>query len=241
MTLHIFDTVEALSQAAAVLIAAKVLEKPDCVLGLATGSTPVPTYEKLIEMNRAGAIDFSRVTTYNLDEYCRLPEEHEQSYHRFMKDHLFDHINICPENTHVPDGNAADPDAEGIAYDAAIAAAGGIDLQLLGIGRNGHIAFNEPCDRFIWHCHAVKLAESTIQANKRFFDSEDQVPRMALSLGIGSIMAARQVLLLATGEEKAEAVKALVTGDVTPMVPASILRHHPNTVILCDKAAASLL
>ena len=241
MQIHVFENAAQVGQAAATLIAAQVISKPDSVLGLATGSTPIPTYQELIRLNKAGVVDFAKVRSFNLDEYCNLPVEHEQSYHSFMKDNLFDHINIDQANTRVPDGNAADPDAESKQYDADIVAAGGIDIQILGIGRNGHIGFNEPGDAFVYGCHTVQLTQSTIEANRRFFDSEADVPRQAISLGIGSIMNAKQVLLIATGEGKAEAVRAAVQDDVNPRCQASILRTHPNVVFLLDKAAASKL
>lgn len=184
-------------------------------------------------------LDFSQCVSYNLDEYCGLPETHPCSYHAFMKDQLFDFINM--KASFVPNGNASDLQAECARYDAAIQAAGGIDMQLLGIGRNGHIGFNEPAGRFVYGTQIVNLTESTIQANRRFFDSEKDVPRQAISLGIGGIMAAREVVLIAMGEDKAQAIHDMVCGDITPGVQASILRSHPHATILVDKAAASLL
>jgi len=192
-------------------------------------------------MHRQGVLDFARATSFNLDEYVGLAPEHPCSYHHFMQEHLFRHINIRPENVHIPDGSAADLQAAAHAYDNAILAAGGIDLQLLGIGRNGHIGFNEPGEEFIYGCHEVKLSQSTIEANTRFFDSEPDVPRAAVSLGIGAIMQARQVLLIATGADKAEAIRQAVEGDVSPQWQASILRTHPDVIFLLDEAAASLL
>lgn len=241
MQIRIFDDAQQVGKAAATLIAAQLLRKPESVLGLATGSSPVPCYQQLIGMYREGIVDFSRATTYNLDEYVGIPEDHPCSYHRFMDDQLFDHVNIRKEAVHVPSGLAEDLDAVAAAYDDAIAKAGGIDLQLLGIGRNGHIGFNEPGDRFIYGCHVVDLTQSTIDANTRFFDSEADVPRKAISLGIGSIMNAGQILLIATGEDKAEAVRRSVYGEVDPQVQASILRTHPQVIFLLDKAAAAQL
>ena len=238
MQIHVYENAAQVGQAAATLIAAQILSKPDCVLGLATGSTPIPTYQELIRLCREGVVDFSRVRSFNLDEYCSLPVDHEQSYHSFMRQQLFDHVNIDLANTHVPDGNAADPQAECAGYDAAIRAAGGIDVQILGIGRNGHIGFNEPSDRFVYGCHIVDLTQSTIEANRRFFDSENDVPRQAISLGVGSIMGARKILLLATGADKAEAIRSSVCGDMNPATQASILRGHPDVIFLLDKAAA---
>ncbi len=241
MQVRIFSTAQQVGQAAATLIAAQVIRKPDSVLGLATGSTPVPAYQALIAMYDAGLVDFSRVVSFNLDEYVGIDPTHPCSYHAFMQDNLFSRINIRPENAHVPDGNAADLHAAAKAYDAAILAAGGIDLQLLGIGHNGHIGFNEPGEHFVYGCHKVGLKESTIEANKRFFDSADDVPRHAVSLGIGSIMQSRQVLLLATGADKAEAVRRALEEDVSPLWQASILRTHPDVVFMLDEAAASKL
>ncbi|MBQ8201967.1 MAG: glucosamine-6-phosphate deaminase [Clostridia bacterium] len=241
MQTHIFSTAAQVGQATAMLIAAQLLRKPDSVLGLATGSSPIPTYETLVGMYRTGLLDFSKATSFNLDEYVGIDPHHPCSYHAFMQEHLFSHINIKPENVHIPDGNAEDLTAAAKKYDASILASGGIDLQLLGIGRNGHIGFNEPGDHFVYGCHKVSLSESTIEANKRFFDSVDAVPRHAVSLGIGSIMQARQVLLIATGEDKAEAVRRALEEDVSPQWQASILRTHPDVVFLLDEAAASQL
>lgn len=241
MQIHLYDSAAQVGQAAATLIAAQIIAKPDSVLGLATGSTPIPTYQELIRLCKGGVLDFSRVRSFNLDEYCNLPVDHEQSYHSFMRQQLFDHINIDPANTRVPDGNARDQAAECASYDTAINQAGGIDIQVLGIGRNGHIGFNEPADTFVYGCHIVNLTQSTIQANRRFFDSEDDVPRQAISLGIGSIMNARRILLLATGADKAEAIRNAVYGDINPRTQASILRTHSNVIFLLDKAAAGLL
>ena len=241
MQTHIFKSAQQVGQAAATLIAAQLLRKPDSILGLATGSSPIPTYEALIRMHEAGVLDFSRAVSFNLDEYVGLTADHPCSYHYFMQEHLFSRVNIRPENVHIPDGAADDIDAAARAYDAAILAAGGIDLQLLGIGRNGHIGFNEPGEHFVYGCHKVTLSGSTIAANTRFFDSEEDVPRHAVSLGIGSIMQAQQVLLIATGEDKAEAVRRALEGDVSPLWQASILRTHPDVVFLLDEAAASLL
>ena len=241
MQIHIFENAAQVGQAAATLIAAQVLSKPDSVLGLATGSTPIPTYQELSRLCKAGVVDFSRVRSFNLDEYCNLPVDHEQSYHSFMKDNLFDHINIDISNTRVPDGNAADPQEECVNYDAAIRAAGGIDVQVLGIGRNGHIGFNEPGDAFVYGCHIVNLTQSTIEANRRFFESEADVPRQAISLGVGSIINARKILLLATGADKAQAIRDSIYGDINPQTQASILRTHSDVIFLLDKAAAGLL
>ena len=241
MVVRTYESKEAIGAAAASLFAACVVAKPHAVLGFATGSTPVPTYEKLASLYQMGAVDFSGVTTFNLDEYVGLAHDHEQSYYYFMQDNLFRHINVPTERIHVLSGTASDPAAECVAYEKMIEEAGGIDLQILGIGRNGHIAFNEPADTFAPMTHVVELTESTIEANKRFFASADEVPRKALTMGIGSIMQARAVVIIATGEDKAEAVKAMVQGEISPACPASVLQMHPNVVVMLDKAAASLL
>lgn len=241
MEIRVFADAAQVGAATATLIAAQMLRKPDSVLGLATGSTPIPTYQELVRLYKSGVLDFSRVTSYNLDEYVGIPEDHVCSYHRFMQDQLFDHVNIRPDAWHVPSGNADSLEATGAAYDEAIRQAGGIDVQLLGIGHNGHIGFNEPGEQFIYGCHVVELSQSTISANTRFFDSEADVPRKAISLGIGSIMQAKQVLLIATGADKADAIARSVHGEVTPQVQASILRTHPNVIFLLDEAAASKL
>ena len=230
-----------MSRRAAAMIAAQVLLKPDCVLGLATGSTPVGAYRELVKWNREGLVSFKEARSVNLDEYLGLAPEHEQSYRRFMQENLFDHIDIVPENTHVLNGLAADPDAECAAYDAMISSLGGIDLQLLGMGHNGHIAFNEPGDDFGLGAHVVTLSERTIDANRRFFASRDEVPRRALSMGIRSIMLARRILIIVSGEDKAEALAKAVSGPVTNEVPASVLQLHPDVTLVADSAALSVL
>ena len=229
-----------MSRKAGNIMAAQVVAKPDCVLGLATGSTPIGAYKRLIEGYEAGDIDFSQVKTYNLDEYRGLPGDHDQSYRYFMNVNLFDHVNIDKANTHVPDGLMEDYEAACAEYDAAVAAAGGQDLQLLGIGNNGHIGFNEPGDAFVKGTHCVDLTESTIQANSRLFDSIDDVPRQAFTMGIGTIMAAKMVLVMANGEVKAQAVHDMIYGPITPSCQASILQLHPNVVVVADEAALSL-
>ena len=228
-----------MSRRAADIIAAQVLLKPDCVLGLATGSSPVGTYQELIRKYQAGALDFSRVRSVNLDEYVGLTPDHDQSYAWFMRHNLFDHININRANTNVPSGVAPDTEAECARYDALIASYGGIDLQLLGLGPNGHIGFNEPADEFPTGTHQVTLTDATIQANKRFFASADDVPRHARTMGIRDIMQARRVLMVVSGEGKAETVRAAFTGPVTPRVPASILQLHPDFTLVADEAALS--
>ena len=231
---------EDMSRKAGNIMAAQVVAKPDCVLGLATGSTPIGAYKRLIEGYEAGDLDFSQVKTYNLDEYRGLPGTHDQSYRYFMNVNLFDHVNIDKANTHVPDGLADDYEAACAAYDEAVADAGYQDLQLLGIANNGHIGFNEPGDAFVKGTHCVDLTESTIQANSRLFDSIDDVPRQAFTMGIGTIMAAKMVLVMANGEVKAQAVHDMIYGPITPSCQASILQLHPNVVVVADEAALSL-
>jgi len=223
---------EEMSRKAADFIAAQIILKPNTVLGLATGSTPIGTYENLVRLNKDGCVDFSQVTSINLDEYYGLEPTHDQSYRYFMNKHLFSKININPENTHVPNGKADDIDAECRRYDNLIEKSGGIDLQLLGIGHNGHIGFNEPSDEFVPDTHCVSLTESTINANSRFFKSRDEVPRKAITMGIKAIMQAGKVLLIASGEDKKEILKKALFGPVTPRVPASILQLHRDLTVI---------
>lgn len=221
---------------AASIIASQVIVKPDCILGLATGSTPLGTYANLAKWYEEGMLDFSKVTSFNLDEYIGLSPEHDQSYHYFMKHNLFDKVNIDQTRTFVPDGLAADPAAAGEAYDAHIASEGGVDLQLLGIGRNGHIGFNEPADEFVSPTHLVTLKQNTREANARFFASIDEVPTHAITMGMKSIMQAKKVLLVACGPDKMDALKAALEGPVTPQVPASILQLHKDLVVVyCER------
>ncbi len=240
MRIYEVKNYEELSRKAADIIAAQILLKPDCVLGLATGSTPVGAYKELIKKYEKGELDFSQVSSINLDEYKGLSEDNDQSYRYFMNHNLFDHVNIDKTRTHVPDGLEADSDKACADYNALIRSMGGIDLQLLGIGGNGHIGFNEPCEEFICDTHCVSLAQSTIEANARFFSSIDEVPKSAYTMGIGNIMSAKQVLLLASGTGKAQAVYDSCFGPVTPHVPASILQLHQNAVIIADSDALSL-
>ena len=237
MRIYLEADYAAMSRRAANLIAAEVIRRPDCVLGLATGSTPIGTYENLIARNRAGDLSFREVRTVNLDEYKGLAPTHDQSYRYFMQTNLFDHIDILPENTNVPDGLAADADAECARYDALVASLGYADLQLLGLGRNGHIGFNEPDDHFTKETHVVDLTDSTIDANARFFATRDDVPRQALTMGVGCIMAARRVLLIASGADKADALYNAVCGPISPDCPASILQLHSDVVVVGDEAA----
>ncbi|WP_308856038.1 glucosamine-6-phosphate deaminase [uncultured Oscillibacter sp.] len=237
MRIYLEADYAAMSRRAANLIAAEVIRRPNCVLGLATGSTPIGTYENLIARNRAGDLSFREVRTVNLDEYKGLTPTHDQSYRYFMQTNLFDHIDILPENTNVPDGLAADANAECVRYDALVASLGYADLQLLGLGRNGHIGFNEPDDHFTKETHVVDLTDSTIDANARFFATRDDVPRQALTMGVGCIMAARRVLLIASGADKADALYNAVCGPISPDCPASILQLHGDVVVVGDEAA----
>lgn len=228
-----------MSRKAANIISAQVIMKPHCVLGLATGSSPIGTYKQLIEWYNKGDLDFARVMSINLDEYKGLSPENPQSYRYFMNTNLFDHINIDKTRTFVPNGLEPDPEKACAAYEEIIRQSGGIDLQLLGLGRNGHIGFNEPADSFARETHCVNLTESTIDANKRFFESENDVPRQAYTMGIGSIMKARKILVVVSGEDKADALKATICGPIIPQVPASILQLHNDVTIVADEAALS--
>lgn len=241
MILYEVKDAEEMSRKAANLIAAQILVKPDSILGLATGSTPVGTYQELIRKCDAKDLDFSAVTTINLDEYKGLSPENDQSYRYFMNHNLFDHVNINKDHTFVPDGLCEDPTAVCGNYDALIASYGGTDLQLLGIGGNGHIGFNEPDDRFIKETHMVTLTDETREANARFFASKDEVPTHAYTMGMGGIMTSKHVLLLANGEAKAKAVYDSFFGPITPQVPASILQLHPHVTVIADEAALSLV
>ena len=232
---------EDMSRKAANIISAQVILKPDCVLGLATGSTPIGAYKQLAAWYKKGDVDFAEVSTYNLDEYRGLSHDDPQSYHYFMHHNFFDFINIKPENIYIPDGMAKDIVAEGKRYDALIEAKGGIDLQILGIGQNAHIGFNEPDIKFEATTHKVRLDEETIQANSRFFQTEEEVPRYAISMGIKTIMLAKKVVLLANGCNKAEAIYNTVCGSISPSAPASILQLHRDATVIVDKEAASLL
>lgn len=228
-----------MSRKAANIISAQVILKPNCVLGLATGSTPIGTYEQLAEWCDKGDIDFSEVSTYNLDEYRGLDHNHPQSYHYFMNKNFFSKINIDIENTHVPDGSNPNIDEACSQYDELVKRSGYPDLQLLGIGRNGHIGFNEPGKYFSCGTHCVNLTESTINANSRLFEKKEDVPRQAYTMGIQTIMLARMILIIASGEDKADAVYRMCKGPVDPECPASILQLHSNCVVIADEAALS--
>ena len=230
-----------LSRKAANIISAQVILKPDCVLGLATGSTPIGTYKQLIEWYNRGDLDFSETKSVNLDEYRGLTKDNDQSYYYFMYNNLFKHININMDNTNVPDGTEPDSEKECARYEKVIEAYGGIDLQLLGLGHNGHIGFNEPAGDFAKTTHCVDLTESTIEANKRFFASVDDVPKQAYTMGIGTIMKAKKILLVVSGADKAQILHDVLCGPVTPDVPASVLQLHNDVIVVADEAALAKL
>lgn len=228
-----------MSRKAASILAAQVILKPDCVLGLATGSSPIGLYKELRRQYDEGLLDFSAVRTANLDEYRGIKHDNDQSYYYFMRENLFRHVNIREENLNIPNGENPDADAECARYDAKIHELGGVDLQLLGMGHNGHIGFNEPADTFPLGTNCVDLAPSTIEANKRFFASADDVPRQAYTMGVGTIMGAKRIVVIVSGADKAEIVKKAFFGPITPQVPASILQLHKNVTVVADEAALS--
>lgn len=229
-----------MSRKAANIISAQIIMKPDAVLGLATGSTPIGTYQQLIDWYKKGDLDFSEIRSVNLDEYKGLPADNDQSYAYFMRTNLFDSVNIKKENTYIPNGLEDDIAKECARYNSIIHTLGGIDLQLLGLGGNGHIGFNEPGAAYEKETHCVKLTENTIQANSRFFEKLEDVPRYAYTTGIKNIMQARRILLIASGEGKADALYRSLFGPITPAVPASILQLHNNVTVVADEAALSV-
>ncbi|MCI9678839.1 MAG: glucosamine-6-phosphate deaminase [Oscillospiraceae bacterium] len=241
MKIYVTEDYQGMSRKAANIVSAQVILNPSSVLGLATGSTPIGMYKQLIAWYKKNDLDFAQVKSVNLDEYVGLPPTHDQSYRYFMQTNLFDHINIDPASTNVPNGLAEDPEAECERYNQIIRSTGGIDIQVLGMGHNGHIGFNEPGDAFELETHVVDLTDRTIDANARFFASRDEVPRKAITMGIKSIMQARRILVVVSGEDKADIVKTAFTGPVTPKVPASILQMHPDVLLVGDKAALSKL
>ncbi|MDD6057468.1 MAG: glucosamine-6-phosphate deaminase [Clostridiales bacterium] len=230
-----------MSRKAANILSAQVILKPDCVLGLATGSTPIGTYEKLVEWYEKGDLDFSEVKTVNLDEYKGLDASNDQSYYYFMHKHLFGKVNIDLKNVNVPNGMEPDAEKECARYEEKVCQLGGVDIQLLGLGHNGHIGFNEPNTEFDRRTHCVDLTKSTIEANKRFFASEEEVPRQAYTMGIGTIMQAKKILMIVSGKDKAEIVKKAFCGPITPEVPASVLQLHPEVILVGDEEALRLL
>jgi len=241
MNLIIVESYEEMSKLAAINIKDVINKNPKSVLGLATGSTPMGIYKELIKMNKENEIDFSKVTTVNLDEYIGLSENDTQSYRYFMNENLFNHINIKKENTFVPNGLAKDIDEETKNYDKRIDELGGIDIQILGIGSNGHIAFNEPSDFLISGTHLTDLAQSTIDSNSRFFNSIDEVPKTAISMGLGQIMKSKKILLLADDENKAAVIKEIFSGIITTKNPATMLQMHKDVTIIVDKKIGSLI
>ena len=240
MQFIIADTYEHMSRKGADLFVEQLTGKPNSVVGFATGSTPVGLYACLVDDCKNKVITFSRATSFNLDEYRGLAPDHDQSYRYFMQENLFDHVDIDAARTFVPDGINPDIAAACSAYEQAIAEAGGIDIQLLGIGHNGHIGFNEPCDVIPVATHVVELTESTIQANSRLFDSVDEVPREACTMGIGTIMHAKKIVIVANGADKARIVYDAFFGPVTPAVPASVLQFHPDVTVITDAEAGAL-
>lgn len=230
-----------LSKVAAKEMAKVIKNNNKSILGLATGGSPVGMYKELINMNKSGEIDFSDITTVNLDEYIGLSGEHPQSYRYFMNENLFNHINIDKNKTYVPNGLAKDIEKECTSYDAKIEELGGIDVQLLGVGNNGHIAFNEPNEALLAGTHLTDLKEDTIKANSRFFDSIDDVPKKAITMGLGQIMRAKKIILIASGESKAEVVKAMLSGKISTDIPATMLQMHRDVTVIVDEAAAKLL
>ncbi|WP_339222453.1 glucosamine-6-phosphate deaminase [Paenibacillus sp. FSL W7-1279] len=241
MNIYTFRDEEQFVQTGANLISSLLHTNPRAKLGLATGSTPVGLYAKLIEMNRQGLVSFAQTTTYNLDEYVGLPENHPESYRTFMNEKFFNHVDIQIERTHVPNGNAADAEAECLNYDKMLEEFGPVDLQLLGLGHNGHIGFNEPGEALSGGTHVVELQEKTRNANARFFPTLDDVPTHAITMGVATILKARQILLLVRGEDKAEIVHRALKGPITTQCPASLLQCHPNVVVLLDQGAGRLL
>ena len=241
MKVVILDDCQAVARYGVDIFRDQLQTKPDSVFGLATGSTPLSLYRELIDSNQRGEISFAQVRTFNLDEYMDLAPDHPQSYRYFMDREFFDHIDIDKANTRVPPGNAANPLTACVDYEQAILAAGGIDIQLLGIGRNGHIGFNEPTSCLTSRTRVKTLTRETIEDNARFFDAGEDQPQLSITMGIGTIMEARLVILLATGESKADAVKAMVEGPVSAWCPASALQMHPSTVLIVDEGAASKL
>jgi len=241
MNIWTYDNEEQLNESAATIISSLIRTNPRAVLGLATGGTPVGIYKHLANDYARGMFSCREVTTFNLDEYVGLPANHAQSYRTYMQEHLFRHVDLPADRAHIPNGNAADPEAECRAYDAMIEQAGQLDLQLLGLGHNGHIGFNEPASALTSGTHVVELAEETRRANARYFDSLDQVPRQALTMGVGTILKAKMVLLVVKGADKADIVKQSLQGPITTECPASLLQTHPRLIVLLDRAAAGKL
>ena len=238
MKIYVEDNYQKLSKKAAYILASQIRLKPDSVLGLATGDTPLGMYRELVAMHQNEDLDFQEIKTFNLDEYYGLKKENPQSYHYYMMENLFKHVNIQKENIHIPDGQAPNIEEACALYERMIKQMGGIDLQILGIGRNGHIGFNEPDVKFEATTHLVQLDEDTIQANARFFDSIDKVPTQAISMGIKTIMQTKKIILLASGKEKGEVIQRALEGKISPEVPASVLQLHNDVIVILDQEAA---
>ena len=237
MQIIVVENYEEMSKKAAEIVAEQILNKPNTILGLATGSTPIGTYQNLADMNKAGKLDFSKVKSFNLDEYYPIRNDDEQSYITFMKENFFSKINIDIANTNIPNGESANPEVECKEYDEKIKAAGGIDLQILGIGQNGHIGFNEPAEELVTGTHVTGLTENTISANSRFFESIDQVPTKALTMGMGTILSAKKIVMLISGASKKEVMAKLLDDKITTNVPATLLKVHSDVVVICDREA----
>lgn len=241
MKIYVEENYEAMSKKAALIVASQMILKPKSVLGLATGSTPVGMYKQLVEMYKKGEIDFSEITTFNLDEYYGLPMENENSYYSFMMESLFNHVNVPKDQINIPRGLTEDVQKVCLEYEEKIDFAGGIDLQILGIGANGHVGFNEPGDKLTTITHLTGLTEETIRDNSRFFEKKEDVPTKAITMGMATIMKAKKIVLIANGKHKAEAIKEMTSGYLNPKVPASILQAHSDIILVLDKEAASLI
>ncbi len=241
MRIVVVDNYEEMSKKAATMVVSQVILKPDSVLGLATGDTPIGMYREIINIYKNQNLNFSHVKTFNLDEYYGLSKDNNQSYYYFMMNNLFNHVNIDKDNINIPNGMMNDIEKECKEYESSIVKAGGIDLQILGIGVNGHIGFNEPGESFEAETHLVNLDEKTIESNSRFFSSKDEVPTRAISMGIKTILYSKKIILLACGKNKADAIFKTIKGKITPNVPASILQLHEDVVVIVDKEAASKL
>ncbi len=237
MEIKVCNTYEEVSQLAAKIIAEQITEKPNSILGLATGSTPVGTYKELIKMYNEGKIDFKNVKSFNLDEYYPIKKTNEQSYRYFMDENLFNYVNIDKKNTNVPDGETTNPLEYCLNYDKRVEEAGGIDLQILGIGQNGHIGFNEPDEELYVETHITELTQNTIEANSRFFEKIEDVPTKAITMGLGTIMKAKKIIVLANGKSKQQIINKLINSGITTKIPASLLKLHPNVTLICDKEA----
>ena len=241
MKLYIVKNEEEMSDLAAKMVSDKINSKPNTVLGLATGSTPEGMYKRLVELYEKGEVSFKEITTFNLDEYCGLDPDHEQSYHYFMRKHLLSKVDIDKSRCHIPQGVCKSRDEACRRYDEMIIDAGGIDLQILGIGVNGHIGFNEPGDKFVPETHVVELTKATLDSNSRFFEKPEMMPKEAITMGMRAILSAKAIILLACGESKAEAIKKSLLGPVTPEIPASILQLHRNLTVIVDEKAGKYL